>query len=561
MKQNDFELLLADGHTGEQVLGNGVPLDTAAHMQRLEQVDASHMLNPGKDPNLLPQQRWGVVAPEGPEGDRLLALIQGLIGWRQECQGGAPVSIYRVPRALSSVTDEAQESYTLWKNSVLNDPDRQKVSERPLYLLFLGDLDVLPFELQQSVAQERLVGRLAFPREQDYEAYVEKVLRWEKRPPSVLQPSRALFYTVHDGTQATRIGYSALMTTALEDLRESRKEAAGLTEEELKQHILEMGSPRRFSIEDMLSEAARDVPTVLFSMSHGLGPPRDGWRSPTERWEMQGAMSLGKGERLDARALASRPFLPGGIWFYFACFGAGTPSTSAYWPWLKRLSDIGQFRGELDSVLTALPGSHERPFIAALPQAVLANPQGPLAVVGHVDLAWTYGFQDHLTGVSKRDRFTQILEQWLDGSRAGVGIGWLTGTEFGKVNTSLTELYKQLETSQKLGISHPRSTAQLAHLWMTQQDLAGYILLGDPAAHLPRATASTQLPAKRATPSIASLSAELPDARALEKAVLQLGLLRQYLALGIGISAEELEQCERLYLQGGLRALQGHKRV
>ena len=559
MKEEAFELLLADGRSGEPTLDQGMPQNTASHMQRLEQVDASHMLNTGKDPNLLPVQRWGVVAPEGAEGDRLLALVKELVDWRQECQGGAPVSIYRVPRSLGSVTD--QDPYALWKSSVLNDPDRQKVSERPLYLLFLGDLDVLPFELQKTVAQERLVGRLAFSREQDYEAYVDKVLRWEKRPPPALQPSRALFYTVHDGTQATRIGYGSLMTPALEDLKESRREAAGLKEEELQRRIREVGNPRRFSIEELLSEAAQDVPTVLFSMSHGLGPPREGWRGPDEKREMQGAMSLGKGERLAAKELASRPFLPGGIWFYFACFGAGTPSTSAYWHWLKRLADAGQFRGELDSVLAALPGPRERPFIAALPQAALANPQGPLAVAGHVDLAWTYGFQDQLTGVSKRDRFTQILEQWLDGSRAGVGIGWLTGTEFGKVNTSLTDLYKQMETSQKLGISNPKNTALLAHLWMTQQDLAGYVLLGDPAVHLPRATAAAQPAAKRSAPPATLLAASEDEPQALEQAVLELCSRRQQLARELGIPAEELHECERLYQQAGLKALQGRKQT
>jgi hypothetical protein len=34
-----------------------------------------------------------------------------------------------------------------------------------------------------------------------------------------------------------------------------------------------------------------------------------------------------------------------------------------------------------------LPGERTRPFIAALPKAVLANPEGPLAVMGHEDLA------------------------------------------------------------------------------------------------------------------------------------------------------------------------------
>jgi hypothetical protein len=33
--------------------------------------------------------------------------------------------------------------------------------------------------------------------------------------------------------------------------------------------------------------------------------------------------------------------------------------------------------------------------------------------------------------------------------------------------------------------SDPKLAAQLGHLWMLRQDLAGYVLLGDPAAQLP----------------------------------------------------------------------------
>ena len=94
----------------------------------------------------------------------------------------------------------------------------------------------------------------------------------------------------------------------------------------------------------------------------------------------------------ELNGLRGQPFLPGGMWFYLACFGAGTPASSAYHPWLSRLSDEGAYGGSLGAVLRALPAPGERPFVAALPQAALASPRGPLAVIGHLDLAWTYGF-------------------------------------------------------------------------------------------------------------------------------------------------------------------------
>src|SRR4028119_1140190 len=70
--------------------------------------EAGHFGDEGGDPNDIELQRWGVIAPQGPEGDRLLALIRPLIEHRQAQQGDT-VRVYRVPQRLTQ--DEAMR----WK--------------------------------------------------------------------------------------------------------------------------------------------------------------------------------------------------------------------------------------------------------------------------------------------------------------------------------------------------------------------------------------------------------------------------------------------------------------
>src|SRR5580698_3373746 len=131
-------------------------------------------------------------------------------------------------------------------------------------------------------------------------------------------------------------------------------------------------------------------------------------------------------DQITAADLQGRKFLPGGLWLMFACFGAGTPSRSVYAPWLERLTDLGLCRIPAQSVLAALPRPGERPFVAALAEAALASPDGPLGVIGHVDLAWTWSFLDDVAvaggkGARGRyERFFGILSSALRGRRLGV---------------------------------------------------------------------------------------------------------------------------------------------
>jgi hypothetical protein len=463
---NEMHLLLAHDDDGSPVLKSGLPEQAAAEQEAEHKQDkgAQDFWEEGGDPNDLEEQRWGVFAPEGAEGDRLLAAIRPLIEWRQEQQGDNEVRIYRVPSTLSPA-DAAR-----WRKEHF-DTGADISTDLPRYQLLLGDLHQLPLSVQQCQGSDGFVGRLCFREESEYEAYVDKVLRFEEARSTA--EARAKFFTVHDGTAATMIGYRSLIRPGAELLRKRDFEVADL------------GDPDAPSPSEFLETVGQPEPTVLFSVSHGAGAPRGGWRSYEEQRDRQGAMSFGREGKLAGADLAGEPFLPGGIWFMLACYGAGTPDKSAYRHWLDRLKKIGQFGGQAQAVLAGLPADNQPPFIARLPQVVLANPSGPLAVMGHIDLAWTYSFEERDTGekkpLNRPAKFMEVVRSSLRGDRAGIAYRQLIRF-MAHASHELTELYDEAEQKGEAPVA---DSARLGHLWMLRQDMAGYILLGDPAIRLP----------------------------------------------------------------------------
>ncbi len=99
-----LELLLAHRDDHQPTLSEGLSLEAALSPPRpAEVLGPAHLGDPAGDPNDLAAQRWGVVVPEGPSGDRLLSLIEPLRRWREEGQG-APVRVYRAPANLDTPT-------------------------------------------------------------------------------------------------------------------------------------------------------------------------------------------------------------------------------------------------------------------------------------------------------------------------------------------------------------------------------------------------------------------------------------------------------------------------
>jgi hypothetical protein len=172
------------------------------------------------------------------------------------------------------------------------------------------------------------------------------------------------------------------------------------------------------------------------------------------------------------------------MWFCVACFGAATPAKSAFHTWLSQLAKVGAYTGRPEAVLSNLPGPWDRPFVAALPQALLSNEQGPLAIIGHSDLAWALSFMEADNAVSSRaSRILSALEVLANGSRAGVALAALMRA-YRDVNESLMAGYQAREDAQLDGIPDPTDPVRHGSQWMQRNDLRGYLLLGDPAARL-----------------------------------------------------------------------------
>ena len=459
-----IQLLLNHADDHSPILADGLPEAAIG-----EPTIASEELAPlsfydgGAAGNDLEQQGWGVIAPHGERGDAMLAAIAPLIR-RRAAQQGRPVRVYRVPPRMSA--GEAAR----WRKQVFTIDEPEDI---PYYQLLLGDLDELSAELQQIQGVGGCVGRLAFTALADYEAYAAKVLRWECAPP-LPGPPPALFHTVHDGSAATALGHRSLVAPVLALAHDARARARFPAD------LHELGDSTDPAPDDLLPHT-RAPGGLLFSLSHGDGAPRQGWRSDADRRAGQGAMSFGRAGSLRGADLAGRPFMPGGVWFMFACYGAGTPDRSRFHHWLAHLAHLGKFRGSVDAVLAGLPRAGERPFVAELPRTLLASPDGPLAFLGHLDLAWSYAFMEMDDSKAKRPaKFYNVLRSLVRGDRAGIAARELVRF-YSDTNDELAELHDAAEADHTAP-ADPR----LGHLWMLRQDLAGYVLLGDPAVQLPR---------------------------------------------------------------------------
>lgn len=136
-------------------------------------------------------------------------------------------------------------------------------------------------------------------------------------------------------------------------------------------------------------------------------------------------------------------------------------------------------------MLASLPRDGERPFLAALPQAALRNPDGPLAVIGHLDLAWTYSFVDPARAAQSRaSRIFSSLQSTARGSRAGVALDALMRS-YREVNDELIAGYQAEADARALNRPSPVEPTHRSRAFMLRNDLRGYVLLGDPAARLP----------------------------------------------------------------------------
>ncbi|HRI72358.1 MAG TPA: helix-turn-helix domain-containing protein [Polyangium sp.] len=543
-----LELLLADASEHRPVLDQGLPENAANLAPKPDKVprgvDGMLLDAPDADPNDLSKQRWGVIHADSEAGRKAFNAIAPLIAWRQR-QQEASVKSWAVPAEM-----DVQSAFD-WKNKVLRS-EYLPEHKRPRYLLILGDLNDVSAELGHVLANGSFVGRIHFDDVEGYAAYAQKVVDWERGPAKltskVVEKAALDFFVARDGTKATEQGQRRLVGPCITLARRKSRKPFPADVHDPWEDVR--------GASDLLERCRIDRPSVFVSVCHGAGRPQGGWKKPGDERQLQGALKVGHGASADSLLTAeqltgSEPFLPGGIWFAVACFGAGTPPKSAFYSWLRQLREAGQYNESVEQVLESLPKDEEKPFLAALPKAVLQNPNGPLAFFGHLDLAWTCAFTD-MDGTSRASRIFSALSVLANGNRAGVAHGALMRA-YREVNDELLAGY-EVEQDGRLGAaSYKPNAPRRARAFMLRNDLRGYILLGDPAARLPLAQNWPSIEAKT-LPTVT-----IPRAPEMEQAVLavlaRVGSNRE-IAAKYGIRVEMLERWVEVYKAAGRAALE-----
>jgi hypothetical protein len=435
-------------------LGRRVRVEACPQQPRAQE-DASRDPVFDCDPRNLAEMGWGVVfAPGTP--DQVRQALAPLLAHRREQAGACRGSYYRECEYVAG--EGAAQFLTRQgaKYSSCADADRF-----PYYLLLVGDPEAIPFSFQTELDVNYGVGRLCFESLASYRRYAASVVDAEtgKRRPTL--PRQAAFFGVrNEGDQAT--GQTAdELVTPLADTVVGNKEKGW--------DLCAYLGPRADKARLSRLLGGGDTPALLFSASHGVGfPPQD-----HRQLERQGALvcqdwpgpgdeaGVDREQYFAAGDLSRDAGLHGLIAFLFACYSVGTPRRDNFAP----------------GALGKPPEIAPRAFVSPLPQCLLGHPNGgALAVIGHVDRAWTTSFDGSAQGEGV-DIFRNTLRRLL----AGHTVGWAMEYFNQAYAVMAAELARLWEAQHAWEDVDP---AWFSALWMAHNDARNFVVFGDPAVRL-----------------------------------------------------------------------------
>jgi Peptidase family C25 len=323
----------------------------------------------------------------------------------------------------------------------------------PFYLLLIGSPERIPFEFQFDLDAEYCVGRLDFGDADDYGHYARSVIAYETGDAEPRADSAVFLGTKHPGDGATTLTAEKLVPPLAAKVPKRFEAQVHLGDDATKERLVRVVS------------GADGLPTLLFTATHGLAWPL----GDPGQLEKQGSL-LCQGWVPGTRTRPEHYFgssdvaptsaLHGLVVFHFACYSAGTPQYNDF-------SKPG----------VAPPMIAERPFVAGLPQRLLAEPNGgALAVIGHVERAWTCSVATAGAGAQIRP-FINALGSVLVGKPVGYAMKDFN-ERYATLSVDLTTKLRQLSRNATLPM------VDLARDWLERTDARNYVVLGDPAVRL-----------------------------------------------------------------------------
>jgi hypothetical protein len=398
----------------------------------------------------LSEVGWGVVWAPGTSADVKQALAPLLEHRRAEVGDES---------FFHEIDYQAGESLQAFLGRLGGERGSIKPGAVPYHLLLVGTPEQIPFPFQTLLDVEYRVGRLDLPHADAYRLYADSLVAVETGTAKARDRVLHAFGPVHDGDAPTALSVEVLVRAAeswptkFTQLTKKHKLAAAVDAGE--------GATKARLLEILRGGATR--PEVLFTAGHGMaiaaGKPRQAGEQGalvTADWDGFGA--IGADARFAADDLPADADLTGLTAFVFACFGAGTPATDSF------PTRAGQKLAD-------------KPFVSALPRALLSHPKGAaLGVFGHVDRTLTWSLQPPGAGVAT-DPFARAAFHVLAGNRLGAALDDL--------NQRSATLAAEVADALRPG-APPLDDRALLSLWTQQRDATAFLLLGDPAARLPR---------------------------------------------------------------------------
>ena len=412
------------------------------------------------DPMKLDQAGWCALFPSDAD-PAIKEALKPLLDWRRsQVNDDRFFKIFEGPNGVRPKQTAAAWAANQGVSLAAPVSPRKGV---PYYLLVVGPPSRISFEFQAQFDLQWAVGRLHFDNVADYDAYARRLVEYEKGQAPKRRKRLAVWTPRNPLDMATPLLTGSIIPEFLGQATAGDEPIGKTSGFDITTFVGE-GQATKARLADIVRGTVDGgAPALLFTGSHGAEWSKD---TPEIQRERQGALvtqEWTRGQPLTPEQyfggsdIGADASVHGLIMFMFACFGGGCPELDSYY---------------FDSNGAPLPLAPE-PLIARLPQALLSR--GALAIIAHVDRAFSYAFED-VMGTPQAQLLRTPLELLAKGRRVGLAADPL--------NLQWSALAAQLGLALGGPGAPPPRGPLIANLFIARDDARNYVVLGDPAARL-----------------------------------------------------------------------------